>query len=1070
MAFPLHRYIGKFLLSAAALFIIFLACIQIVLVVGINAFNTGRAHDFIEGKINSALDSSGFNLRFSHLFYDPVRGLTIRNAVLEDESGPFFLLNRLSVSIAWAQIPLRSLDIIASGENVQLLRLPASGDEASIEEPTDDTGIQPFAVPDIYFKNIEIISFKIDHLHIGEAVAGQPLSFSPHLKSKLSLTDQIDLGITMRPHAKSAIQNLKIPSEIGLSATLDSQALSLQLKELKALSDDYSINASGSGALTEGATLDFKLQAEYPDLKPLTEENIESLSLEGSIGGAYPKATYALNGKIVPAELSNKGLSDINISLLSDEPAERRIHTKIETSYKDLPVLLQSALQYDEGILKVETLNGEAPSIKISGNGSLDTASAIFDGDLSLAAQDLSQYKDLLGQDIAGSIKIDAALKELQSMQAANITIEANSLRYQNYALGKATGKVGYDALTSPWPQDLSLTLSQISLPDIGSLTTIDANIKKIDENSYTLTTKGNGVILRPISFNGSANLSDLTNAIPTIRDLALQTQLGTSKIDLNGDLDAQNINIEASTKNFSGKDIPTDLPQNIADISLSGKLSMNGPMSGPTSNADVTVSLPKIAGQEDMSITASILHDSGILSGKASGTGTGIRKLDATINMPMALSLSPFSFNLDQNAALKGNITADISLLPIGQIFLPPTQNLSGGLDIAGSIEGTVEAPSVNGNFSFKNVAFTDEENGIFLSDVQAAGTFTQSMLTLSSLRGTDGENGQMSGQGVYSFGDQVSADFSVSMDNFHLPRSEMANGVLGAKISLTGRDNQYNVGGTIDIEEMNIVIPETFQSNIPELNIVDRNESSDKQTESIISFAINVNAENQIFVRGWGLDAEFGGDLEIGGNMSAPQVNGTLGSIRGRYEEFGKRFTLERANLRFQGDTPPSPYLDIEATTAADDVTASILLTGPVKTPKISFSSSPALPEDEVLSRILFGRDMSRISPFQAVQLAQTLQRFSGKGGGGFDALGQLRSLTGLDDISVDTDESGETNVGVGKYLTDKVYLEVERGKAENSGQASIQIEVTPSVNIQSEIGQDASAGGGIFWKRDY
>lgn len=98
--------------------------------------------------------------------------------------------------------------------------------------------------------------------------------------------------------------------------------------------------------------------------------------------------------------------------------------------------------------------------------------------------------------------------------------------------------------------------------------------------------------------------------------------------------------------------------------------------------------------------------------------------------------------------------------------------------------------------------------------------------------------------------------------------------------------------------------------------------------------------------------------------------------------------------------------------------------------------------------------------------------IQRFSGKGGGGsgFDPLGQLRAATGLDDISVETDESGQTNVGVGKYLTDKVYLEVEKGKAASSGNATIQIEVTPQVNIQSKIGQESQTGGGIFWKRDY
>src|SRR5690606_9985702 len=102
-------------------------------------------------------------------------------------------------------------------------------------------------------------------------------------------------------------------------------------------------------------------------------------------------------------------------------------------------------------------------------------------------------------------------------------------------------------------------------------------------------------------------------------------------------------------------------------------------------------------------------------------------------------------------------------------------------------------------------------------------------------------------------------------------------------------------------------------------------------------------------------------------------------------------------------------------------------------------------------------FGRTTARITPLQAVQLTQTLRRFSGKGGDGFDPLGTLRGLTGFDNIAVDTDESGATNVGVGKYLSDKVYLEFKRGQGEASGAASLQLEITPEISAETEIGQD-------------
>jgi translocation and assembly module TamB len=79
-------------------------------------------------------------------------------------------------------------------------------------------------------------------------------------------------------------------------------------------------------------------------------------------------------------------------------------------------------------------------------------------------------------------------------------------------------------------------------------------------------------------------------------------------------------------------------------------------------------------------------------------------------------------------------------------------------------------------------------------------------------------------------------------------------------------------------------------------------------------------------------------------------------------------------------------------------------------------------------------------------------------------------LRSVTGLDDIRVDNDEEGNASVGVGKYLTDKVYMELEQGAGEASGAASLQIEVTPNIDVETQIGQDAQAGAGVLWRWDY
>ena len=376
-----------------------------------------------------------------------------------------------------------------------------------------------------------------------------------------------------------------------------------------------------------------------------------------------------------------------------------------------------------------------------------------------------------------------------------------------------------------------------------------------------------------------------------------------------------------------------------------------------------------------------------------------------------------------------------------------------------------------ITGTLDFADGTYLFEEYGAGLYDLEMNAALARDHIRIEQISANDREQGTLQGSGRFDFQNQTDTQIEVQMDNFHLVDSQRANGYISSDLELQGQSDGYLLSGDVTLGQFDIAIPERFQTSIPQLNVVEKKEPGDTEdTLQIFALDLAVQAENQIFVRGWGLDAEFGGALDITGTLQKPLVNGRLSSLRGRYEEFGRRFDLERAVLRFQGTIPPSPYLDIIATTDVGDIAASIKLTGPFNEPDIALSSTPALPEDEVMSHVLFGRDTSTITPFQAIQLKNTLDRFSGRGGGGFDPLSTLRSITGLDDIRVDQDAEEGPSVGVGKYLTDKVYMELEQGAGEASGAASLQIEVTPNIEVETKVGQDAQAGAGVSWSWDY
>jgi translocation and assembly module TamB len=136
----------------------------------------------------------------------------------------------------------------------------------------------------------------------------------------------------------------------------------------------------------------------------------------------------------------------------------------------------------------------------------------------------------------------------------------------------------------------------------------------------------------------------------------------------------------------------------------------------------------------------------------------------------------------------------------------------------------------------------------------------------------------------------------------------------------------------------------------------------------------------------------------------------------------------------------------------------------------PTVTLGSDPELPQDEVLSRLLFGRNLASITPYQAIQLAGAANTLAG--GGGFDLLGQTRKMLGVDQLEIKNTEGdqGGTAISAGKYLSENVYMEVEKGLGPKGGKGSVVWELTPNISVETEVGENADIGGGVNWKWDY
>ena len=446
-------------------------------------------------------------------------------------------------------------------------------------------------------------------------------------------------------------------------------------------------------------------------------------------------------------------------------------------------------------------------------------------------------------------------------------------------------------------------------------------------------------------------------------------------------------------------------------------------------------------------------------LNSKAGQSYVQARLEEALKDSPYRIKMSGFSYALPTHLHIDG---ADIYE---GKRLLLNAKSVRLRLDTSFFIERKFP-------IDLKIKTLKAHEQNITMRDVSLKAYLLRDDFVITSLSMMNQTGGTLTGNGRFNIANN-SADLAVKAKKLHILKDDMVDGIINADITLKGQSNAYILGGVIQPVNLAITLPEKVSQSIPELNIQKPGQTRQSvDTGKNITLDIVMDAPKKIFVRGWGLDSEFGGKLKITGTPNDAYYDGSLNLIRGRYSDFGKNFNITKAKLKFSGTVPPNPSLDIVAETKVKDILAQILITGNATKPKIDFSSVPPKPNDEVLAYILFGQTIDKLSPLQAIQLTQSLQRLSGQAapGGGFDPVGTLRSATGLDDLTFELDDTGQASVGAGKYLSDNVYLEFETGADPGSSNANVEIEVTPNITIESEIGQDARTGAGVFWKWDY
>ena len=895
---------------------------------------------------------------------------------------------------------------------------------------------------------------------------------------KIALTSKLDT------------QGTAIPARLlGRSATLDMNALldGSDMTDSHIRLHGDAITTDVSGSLRKGA-LNYRLALDLTDLSRMTPVLLGTLSLRGDVHGPLAGASLSASGN---ASMATKGFARQQVAIdlkANGLPALHDARLTMDGRFDGAPLLLHAGLDGDktrniELTARWKSLNAKAALTMPQGGALTGTAN--------IALQKLADLAVFTGDAITGTANAALTLKARGAKSDATLQADLTGLKLGDIEAQNATVKGTAADLMGKPVLGLALNVQGVAAQGFkgdaqaqinGPLDKLGARLEAAlkDGDGGALTTQANATFNIPkqqITLNtldGSWRGTALKLDAPATIDLAdgmavdhLAAHLAGGTITASGRI-APKLALSASAHNIALENFRPFLPQIGAQGTISATAELSGSIAAPLGT--ITLQGRELrAAFSGRAVPAAAIDLHAQLAGDHATVNASVKAgTSAGLTLQGSVPIAPTG-----TMALRASGTADLSL--IDPFLAASGRRVRGTLTLSADIGGTMAAPRVTGNAKLAGGELQDYARGARIHDITATIQADGTRIRLVELTGR-ADPGTITGSGSIDLSAPgMPVDFALHAQNARPIVSDLVTATLSGDVKLAGRiKGKLDLSGKLQVVSGDINLPENLPPDVAVLNVRRRGQAPPPPPapSSRIGLDVDVRTTGHIFVRGHGLDADMGGAIHVGGTSTEPLITGGFRMNRGSYSVAGQTLDFTTGRIRFDGIGVRGrldPTLEFVAQTVSGGVTATLTITGYASAPKIALSSSPQLPQDEVVAHLLFQQSVKQLTPLQLASIAQALAAMGGVGGG-FNPLGTVRKTLGLDRLAVGSANGGatgsesQTTVEAGRYVMRNVYVGVKQNLSGGT-QTQVQVDITRRLKAQATVatGTDATATKG-------
>lgn len=945
------------------------------------------------------------------------------------------------------------------------------------------------------------VSVTLPKLQPIAALAGVKLEGRASFSTQLTLAHGISVTMLGRLAATGGDPTVAhaIGANAAFSAAADLNGNAVSNLKLNIKGDRTEANIRGG---LRNGVLDVAASGTVKDVSRLVADLNGDASLNATAVG--PLDAVRLKGTL-SGTLGAKAIEPQRISLNFDGAGSTKNASgafRGDASFKGRPVTAEGTFGWSAATLHIAVAKGAWESVSLSGDADISQAGSI-QGAGSVHADRLEDLEPWLGFPATGTVDARFDLQQPSGDTELGIRATAHDVAFQGARFATLTteGHV-VNLLTTP-RLAMKAAASGISAQGISGTLTTELN-GTLDNLTVALTGDLRDTDERPLSVHATA----------VLRQKAREARLTAFSVDyqhLRADMaepamiafadgiavDRLNLRSGGSQLIIRGRITPVLL----ADVTLDGvSAAMLRPVMPSLSEASLSAMAHLVgtlsAPRGSISITGRGLRLQGVPADVPPGTLTGHADLDngaMRIDASLNLSNSKLTVSGDVPLAPNGKFdlkttgTADLSLFN-GDLTAAGRRML-GQATIDGVVRGTLATPDITGSAKLTNAELQDSANGLRVTAISGDAMFKGSSLEILNLSGRAGAGTVKLNGSIDLAGSGIPVHLVLTARNAEPVSNDILHANVDADLTVTGNvTDRLKVAGKILVRRAESVLPNSLPPEVANLDVKRSGKEVSEATPvagpSAIALDLDISSPGQFFLRGHGLDSELEGNVHAGGTLSAPVVTGAFTMRRGTLDLGGStlnfnsgKVTFENASLRNRLD----PALDFVAQSVSGVYTAKLEITGTVSKPKVQLTSTPTLPQDEILSQLLFQQDVKQLTALQLAQMAQAAASLGGFGGG-FDPLGSARRLLGLDRLSVSNGPNNQAQLEAGKYVTRNVFVGAKQGLS-NAPQAEVQIDLTKHLKATATIAtgstaavtqgaqqQDPGTSAGLSWQFEY